>query len=67
MFAGSPIKRIGRSRMIRNCLIAAGNSGDGALIPSVRAHLSSDDPVIIEAARWAMGHLDASIAEMHAA
>ena len=28
MFAGSPIKRIGRNRMIRNCLIAAGNSGD---------------------------------------
>ena len=31
MFAGSPIKRIGRNRMIRNCLIAAGNSGDAAL------------------------------------
>ena len=28
MFAGSPIKRIGVKRMIRNCLIAAGNSGD---------------------------------------
>ena len=28
MFAGSPIKRIGRNRMVRNCLIAAGNSGD---------------------------------------
>ena len=32
MFAGSPIKRIGRNRMIRNCLIAAGNSGDESLI-----------------------------------
>ena len=36
MFAGSPIKRIGVKRMIRNCLIAAGNSGDRALAPSVR-------------------------------
>ena len=27
MFAGSPIKRIGRNRFIRNCLVAAGNSG----------------------------------------
>ena len=32
MFAGSPIKRIGRNRMVRNCLIAAGNSGDAALV-----------------------------------
>ncbi len=67
MFAGSPIKRIGRARMIRNCLIAAGNSGDLSLVVPIRAHLGSDDPVIAEAARWALDHLDASIAEMHAA
>src|SRR3954449_9350472 len=36
MFAGSPIKRIGVKRMIRNCLIAAGNSGDRELVESVR-------------------------------
>ena len=35
VFAGSPIKRIGRNRMIRNCLIAAGNSGDVGLRGSV--------------------------------
>ena len=35
MFAGSPIKRIGVKRMIRNCLIAAGNSGDAALAPAI--------------------------------
>jgi epoxyqueuosine reductase len=67
LFAGSPIKRIGRNRMIRNCLIAAGNSGDRALLPSVQPHLSDDDPVIAEAARWAWNHLSASMAEMHAA
>ena len=57
MFAGSPIKRIGRNRMIRNCLIAAGNSGDETLTPSVERHLTDPDPVIAEAADWALGEL----------
>jgi epoxyqueuosine reductase len=57
MFAGSPIKRIGVKRMIRNCLIAAGNSGDLALAPSVQRHLGDPDPVIAEAAAWALGQL----------
>jgi len=67
MFAGSPIKRIGRNRMIRNCLIAAGNSGDAALLASVERHLPDPDPVVAEAARWARDHLVASIAAMQAA
>jgi len=67
MFAGSPIKRIGIKRMIRNCLIAAGNSGDVALLPSVERHLDDPDPVIAEAARWARGHLADCSAEMQAA
>jgi len=67
MFAGSPIKRIGVKRMIRNCLIAAGNSGDAALEPSVRAHLDSDEPVIAEAAQWALAQLGFSSAEIQAA
>ncbi|HUE80001.1 MAG TPA: tRNA epoxyqueuosine(34) reductase QueG [Sphingomicrobium sp.] len=54
MFAGSPIKRIGRNRMVRNCLIAAGNSGDAALVEDVRPHLDDADPVVAEAAQWAM-------------
>lgn len=54
MFAGSPIKRIGRDRMIRNCLIAAGNSGDRSLVDAVKSHLDDPDPVIAEAARWAL-------------
>ena len=57
MFAGSPIKRIGVGRMIRNCLIAAGNSGDPGLIKAVRRHVSDPDPVIAEAAQWALGEL----------
>jgi epoxyqueuosine reductase len=57
MFAGSPIKRIGRNRMIRNCLVAAGNSGDAMLAEAVRPHLDDADPVVAEAAHWAMEQL----------
>ena len=60
MFAGSPIKRIGRNRMIRNCLTAAGNSSDPALVPAIRPHLADPDPVIAEAARWALDQLAAA-------
>jgi epoxyqueuosine reductase len=67
MFAGSPIKRIGRNRMIRNCLIAAGNSGDAALANAVRLHLADPDPVIAEAAEWALAQLGFSSARMQAA
>src|SRR5438270_3758315 len=58
MFAGSPIKRIGVKRMIRNCLIAAGNSGDATLVPAVGRHLDDPNPVIAEAAAWALAQLD---------
>jgi len=67
MFAGSPIKRIGVKRMIRNCLIAAGNSGDASLIASIDRHSKDDDPVIADAARWALAQLDASIAARQSA
>ncbi|MFL6763739.1 MAG: tRNA epoxyqueuosine(34) reductase QueG [Sphingomicrobium sp.] len=67
MFAGSPIKRIGVKRMTRNCLAAAGNSGDMSLIPSVRRHMSDPDPVIAEAARWALDQLGARREKMQAA
>ena len=67
MFAGSPIKRIGVKRMVRNCLIAAGNSGDEALLPSVSRHLADPDPVIVEAAQWALAQLRPSSAAMQAA
>jgi len=59
MFAGSPIKRIGVARFLRNCLIAAGNSGDSALTGAVRPHLADPDPVVAEAAGWAMNRLQA--------
>lgn len=57
VFSGSPIKRIGRDRMMRNCLIAAGNSGDAALLPAVEALLDDPDPVVVDAAEWARARL----------
>jgi epoxyqueuosine reductase len=68
MFAGSPIKRIGIGRFIRNCLIAAGNSGDPELESSIRAHATSSDPIVAEAAQWALAELQgASIDAMQSA
>ena len=64
LFAGWPIKRIGIARMLRNCLIAAGNSGDEKLRPSIERRLSDPDPVIAEAAGWALDQLGYSSAEM---
>jgi epoxyqueuosine reductase len=63
MFAGSPIKRIGRDRMIRNCLIAAGNSGSAELESSVEPHLTDTNPVVAEAAAWAMERLQSRESE----
>ncbi len=54
LFAGSPIKRIGRDRFLRNVLIAIGNSGDPELIASARTLCSDPDPVVAEAAAWAV-------------
>ena len=58
VFSGSPIKRIGRNRMVRNAAIAAGNSGSPTLIPALDRLLGDDDPVVAEAAAWARARLD---------
>jgi len=58
VFAGSPIKRIGRDRMVRNAAIAAGNSGDVELRPALTALLSDESPVLAEAASWSLARLD---------
>ena len=58
VFAGSPIKRIGRNRMMRNCLTAAGNSADAGLVPVVAALLDDPAPEVRGAAVWALRRLD---------
>ncbi|WP_040509755.1 tRNA epoxyqueuosine(34) reductase QueG [Gluconobacter morbifer] len=57
LFSGSPVKRIGRDRFVRNVLIAIGNSGDRALAPSARALLADADEDVAETARWALEKL----------
>jgi epoxyqueuosine reductase len=56
-FSGSPVKRIGRERFIRNVLIAAGNSGLPALVQRVRLHLDDPSPVVRGTAIWALARL----------
>ena len=57
LFSGSPVKRIGRDRFVRNVLIAIGNSADPSLEPVARALTGDADPVVAEAASWAAGRL----------
>ena len=57
VFAGSPIKRIGRGRMVRNAAIAAGNSGDAGFRPVLERLVEDETPMVADAARWALDQL----------
>ena len=59
-FSGSPIKRIGRARFLRNVLYAVGNSGDAALIPAAARLIDDPDFAVSDAARWAVAALSTS-------
>ncbi|MDP2696734.1 tRNA epoxyqueuosine(34) reductase QueG [Thalassospira sp.] len=56
-FAGSPIKRIGRAKFLRNVLIALGNSGAGDLAGRIEALLMDDSPLVRGSAVWALSQL----------
>lgn len=56
-FSGSPIKRIGRDRFVRNVLYAIGNSGDPALAPVAGRLCGDPDETVADAARWALMRL----------
>ncbi len=56
-FAGSPIKRIGRDRFVRNVLYAIGNSGAAALRLVAQGLTEDADPAVADAARWAVQRL----------
>ena len=56
-FSGSPIKRIGRNRFLRNVLYAIGNSGTARLRRVAHGLTNDPDPVVAEAARWAAARL----------
>jgi len=61
LFAGSPVKRIGRDRFLRNVLVAAGNAspGDPRLLAAVRARLDDASALVRGAAIWALSRLAA--------
>ncbi len=59
VFAGSPIKRIGRDRMVRNAAIAAGNSKSDRLKAPLSALLNDPNEVVRDAAAWALAELTA--------
>ncbi len=56
-FAGTPVKRTGRDRIVRNALIAAGNSNDADLLPPIRSLLDDSSPLVRAMAVWALGRL----------
>lgn len=56
-FAGTPVKRTGRDRFVRNVLIAAGNSDDRTLLGKVRSLLDDASPLVRGMAVWALSRL----------
>jgi epoxyqueuosine reductase len=56
-FRGTPVKRTGRDRVVRNCLIAAGNARDTGLLPSVASLLGDPAPIVRAMAVWAYRRL----------
>jgi epoxyqueuosine reductase len=56
-FAGTPVKRTGRDRVVRNALIAAGNARDRSLLPRVEALLDDASPLVRAMAVWALARL----------
>ena len=57
LFSGSPVKRIGHARFIRNVMTAAGNSGDAGFEDVIAARLGDASPLIRLAAVWAAGRV----------
>ena len=56
-FRGLPVKRTGRNRFLRNVLIAAGNSGDVSLVPSIQPLTTDASPLVRAMAVWALARL----------
>jgi epoxyqueuosine reductase len=56
-FRGTPVKRTGRDRVVRNCLIAAGNARDPALLAHVEPLLADASPLVRAMAVWAYRRL----------
>ena len=59
-FRGSPLERTRRKRLLRNVAIAMGNSRERSFLPQLEAWITQEDPVLAEAARWALHRLTAT-------
>jgi len=57
LFQGTPVKRTGRDRFLRNVLIALGNGGDRAALPAIRRRLEDPSPLVRAMAVWALARL----------
>jgi epoxyqueuosine reductase len=57
-FSGSPVKRIGRDRFLRNVMITVGNSGDSGLADMAARNIADASPLVAGASVWALGALD---------
>ena len=57
LFSGSPVKRTGRARFVRNVMIAIGNSGDPSLVEIAVERLTDESPLVRGAAVWALARL----------
>ena len=68
LFSGTPVKRTGRDRFVRNVLVAAGNSGDAALLPAVLPLLADASPLVRAMAVWAVRRLadEATVKDLRA-
>ena len=62
-FKGSPLHRTGQKRLRRNIAIAMGNSGEARFADRLRAWAAGEDPVLAEAARWALRQLATPVAQ----
>jgi epoxyqueuosine reductase len=58
VFSGSPVKRSGRDRFVRNVCVAIGNSGSTRLVPALLPLLEDSSPLVRGAAVWALARLD---------
>ena len=57
-FAGSPLERTRRHRLLRNVAIAMGNSGETGFVPRLREWAAGQDPILAESAQWALARLE---------
>jgi epoxyqueuosine reductase len=61
-YAGTPIRRIGRARLLRNVAVALGNWGDEAAVGALAAALTDAEPLARGHAAWALGRIGGRIA-----